>query len=234
MTLHLTACSAGSKDIINTMNSLDSSGCSTTTEKESNPIISSYQNSNQTGLPPVVQFVTDKFWYSSRMFKISLLIGVVIIQMLFYHFYLKHTLTNPSIQYKRKRFFDHHLGFDSPLSVQENVIKEEKPSHYLIIGYESENKDYETAHCIAYYLRSKSPLISFETKLHPNQQAFNKYIKQLKEKNISNWFINKLWNRNKNDGQLDNFNTPYILLVKNNKNYQEIGVNTYLKLMMIY
>jgi len=132
-------------------------------------------------LPPTVRFFVEKFWRTSTKAKVFIIVGVVLFQVLFYQFYIKHTLENPSIQYKRKRFYDHHLdGLDGSLT-KEQTITDDSPSHYVIAAHidknnENEYQKFQFVKCVAEYLKKKTDKITFEVKSFETYDEYKHYI----------------------------------------------------------
>ncbi|KAG2386658.1 hypothetical protein C9374_002402 [Naegleria lovaniensis] len=167
------------------------------------------EDQQQQNLPPLSR-ILDRLWNSSVVFKVGFLLAVVIVQIVFYQLYIKNTLSNPSIEYKRKSFY-RHLTKDT--LTQEMLLN--SPSRYFVFGNaEKRHKDYDIAKCVIESLMKQFKLTTLEAKYFTSYNDFSNGVRELKDKFGSNSLMRSLWN--------EKHVSPYIV-VENNSNYIEIG-----------
>nr|CAG4709419.1 unnamed protein product [Naegleria fowleri] len=137
----------------------------------------SIMNNDQHNLPPLSR-ILDRLWNSSMIFKIGFLLTVVFMQIVFYQFYVKKTLSNPSIEYKRKSFYS-HLTKDT--LTQEMLLN--SPSRYFVLGNaEKRHKDYDIAKCVIESLMKQFKLTTLEARSFNNYNEFASGVRDLKDK----------------------------------------------------
>lgn len=179
-------------------------------------------NSNKEKPLPPLSRLLDNLWNSSRTFKLSIILAIVVIQIIFYQLIIKRSLSNPSILYKRKEFYS-HLGKDKYLT---DRLANSKSIFHIIADVNTENQDsfksFNIAKCIAEKLPNYSPKVTNNYQSHPNHEQFYNAVLDLKSKidTDSSWIVKpfkSVWSK-----WSQQFLSPYIIL-ENGDNYQEIG-----------
>ena len=184
---------------------------------------SSSHTTSEKALPPLSRLL-DRAWNLSTSSKIGFLIAIVILQVVFYQFIIKRSLSNPSILYKRKEFYS-HLGKDKYTM---DRLANSHSTFYIIADTDVQNqgryKSFQLAKCVADQLPTISQKVTTEIQSHANHNEFFNSVMNLKNKIDvdSSWIVRpfkSIWTK---WSKSQEFISPYIIL-KNNENYQEIG-----------